>query len=380
MTEDTKPKGRNLSLGDEATLTMAEDSEASASRTHAAVPALVVHSGPNLGDYFAFPDMPGELLVGRSREMDFVLRHASVSRCHVKFVVLDSEQSRTVELTDLGSTNGTQLNGADLVGCCTLHDGDMLQVGEIALRYRLMDPAEHAFQDNIAKQVESARTDPLTGLLTRRFLVDQLPALLDAYLRNEEPFSLLIVDLDHFKSVNDQHGHLMGDQVLCGVARCLSSAIRGADAALRFGGEEFCIVLPGAPAEIALRVGERIRTMIAECSFESSDGEVFSITTSVGVAEICPDEALTDWLSRADRALYMAKERGRNCVQMADEPGEDTVRRPADQTAPTRSVATLSHDGLDTSVEGHSAEFHGGLTAFASEFLSDDGAEDTPDQ
>lgn len=374
MTEDTKPPTRNATLGDAATVTMAKDEQSRAKAAEVAVPALVVHSGPNLGDYFAFPEDPCELVMGRSRDMDFILRHASVSRSHVKFVVLHTPTGRSVEVTDLGSTNGTQLNGGDLVGCSSLSDGDMIQIGEIALRYRLMDPTEHAFQEDIAKRVESARTDPLTGLLTRRFLVDQLPPLLDAYRRNEEAFSLLIVDLDHFKSVNDRYGHLMGDQVLCSVSGCLTAAIRGGDAALRFGGEEFCVVLPGAPTEIALRVGERIRKMIAALPFKDTGGDSFEVTCSVGVAEIHPDENIADWLNRADRALYRAKGAGRNQVEMALEPGEEpdpsTLRRPAaDQTAPTQGVATISHDDLNSQSEIDFQRQHGGIAAFARSFL-----------
>jgi len=382
VTEDTKPptRNRNATLGEEAaTVTLAKDNESAAKVEVAAIPALVVHSGPNLGDYFAFPENPCELVMGRSREMDFVLRHASVSRSHTKFVVLHTPQGRSVEVTDLGSTNGTQLNGRDLVGCSSLSDGDMIQIGEIALRYRLMDPAEHAFQEDIAKRVESARTDPLTGLLTRRFLVDQLPPLLDAYRRNEEPFSLLIVDLDHFKSVNDRYGHLMGDQVLCSVSACLTTAIRGGDAALRFGGEEFCVVLPGAPSEIAQRVGERIRKMIANLAFEDTGGESFTVTCSIGVAEIHPDENIANWLNRADRALYRAKGAGRNQVEMALEPDEEldpsTLRRPAaDQTAPTKGVATISHDDLSSHSEINFKREQGSIAAFAKSFLDKDKA------
>jgi diguanylate cyclase (GGDEF)-like protein len=380
VTEDTTPKGANLTLGDAATVTMGGEEASATKSSNGAVPALVVHSGPNLGDYFAFPESAGELTIGRARDMDFVLRHASVSRCHLKFVVLDTAKGRTVEIVDQGSTNGTQLNGDDLVDGCLLRDGDMLQIGEIALRYRLMDPAEHAFQDDIAKRVESARTDPLTGLLTRRFLVDQLPPLLDAYRRNGEPFSLLIVDLDYFKSVNDQHGHIMGDQVLCSVARCLCTAIRGGDAALRFGGEEFCVILPGAPGEVALRVGERVRSMVSDLSFENAEGVPFSITTSVGVAEIHPEENIAEWLNRADRALYMAKEIGRNTVQMALEPGEATAitvrKENHDQSALTQGVAALSREDLDDSLVREFNDLRGSMAEFAQLFLNDAGARD----
>jgi len=359
-------------MGEAATVTMGDSAEPCGSAPHGPIPALVVHSGPHLGDYFPFPDGVKELQIGRAREMDFVLRHASVSRSHVKIVITSEEAEDSVEVSDLGSTNGTQINGAELKNGHMLADGDMLQIGEIALRYRLMDPAEHAFQDDIARRVESARTDPLTGLLTRRFLVDQLPALMEAHRHNEQPFSILIIDLDHFKDINDRYGHLMGDQVLCEVAKTLTKAIRSGDTALRFGGEEFCITLPGAPTEIAMRVGERVRKMVADLPFQDSEGRHFGLSTSVGVAEIHPDESIPEWLERADRALYRAKEGGRNRVLLALEPGEgstqDTVRR-ADHTGPTQGIVVLSTDDLEDDLRAME-EPHGSMTEFARGYSS----------
>ncbi len=378
MTEDTRPKDVDKSLGDAATLSYSGQAGGQQSSSNAPVPTLVVHSGPNLGDFFAFPEHAREIRVGRARDMDFCLRHASVSRCHAKLAMLDTDVGRSIEIQDMDSTNGTQVNGEELSNCVTLSDGDMVQIGEIALRYRVMDPAEHAFQADIAKRVESARTDPLTGLLTRRFLVDQLPALLDACRRNDEPFSMLIVDLDHFKRVNDHYGHIMGDQVLCSVARCLRKAIRGGDSALRFGGEEFCIILPGAPAAVAARVGERIREMIAELDFETNEGRTFSITTSVGAGEIHPEEKLPDWLERTDRALYVAKRNGRDRVHLAPEPSEEsaqeTVRRKDQSNLATQGVTAISRDDIAIAGAQELDELNGSMAQFARQLLQPDGS------
>ena len=373
MKQKTDSETEGEGPGDEPTVTMAESSEPRPAVSSRPVPALVVHSGPSLGDYFPFPDDATELQIGRARDMDFVLRHASVSRNHVRITICEAPEGHSVEVSDQGSTNGTQLNGTDLAGSRDLCDGDMLQIGEIALRYRLMDPAEHAFQDDIARRVESARTDPLTGLLTRRFLVDQLPPLMEACLHNEQPFSILIIDLDYFKSVNDRYGHLMGDQVLCAVAKVLQQAIRAADTALRFGGEEFCIALPGAPTEIAMRVAERVRLMISELTFEDSTGQSFTISTSVGVAEIHPDESISEWLERADRALYVAKEGGRDRVTLALEPDEaqnyETVRR-SDHSASTRGIVALSSEDLEADLAEGAAGLQGSMAEFARTYLA----------
>jgi len=165
------------------------------------------------------------------------------------------------------------------------------------------------------KLEELARLDPLTGVLNRRALMSRMTAEVDRCKRYASPLSLAILDLDHFKEINDTHGHLMGDQVLVEVSQCLSAVLRRTDCVARFGGEEFCILLPHSDSVGGLTCAERLCNQIEKLSFQGSDEGMFGITCSIGLcalSESIPD--LSTLLGRADHALYQAKALGRNQV------------------------------------------------------------------
>jgi len=160
--------------------------------------------------------------------------------------------------------------------------------------------------------------DSLTGLLNRRAIEYLLDREIQRLQRFGEGFSVLIVDIDHFKRINDRLGHAAGDVVLCAVAKALQVQAREVDRVARFGGEEFCVILPHTLHEGALQAAERLRDAIRNLSIEWQD-EVISVTVSTGVATAHrTDDALDDLLQRADQALYQAKEAGRNRVVAAD--------------------------------------------------------------
>ena len=175
----------------------------------------------------------------------------------------------------------------------------------------------------IALDIENVRlhrvavTDPLTGAYNREFLVQRLPAEIEAAIERDRSLSVAMVDVDHFKAVNDQYGHGVGDVVLAEVARRLRGAIRGGDILVRYGGEEFLVVLPKADAGRAWEVGERMRQRVCERSFDVGDGVALMLRVSVGVAQWRTDETMPDLIERADTALYGAKDRGRNRVEVA---------------------------------------------------------------
>ena len=175
----------------------------------------------------------------------------------------------------------------------------------------------------IALDIENVRlhrvatTDPLTGAYNREFLLQRLPAELEAAADREMPLSLAMVDIDHFKAVNDQHGHGVGDVVLAESVRRLRGAIRGGDLLVRYGGEEFLAVLPKADAGKAWEVGERMRQRMCERAFDVGDGLALLLRVSVGVAQWRLGEKMASLIERADTALYEAKERGRNRVEVA---------------------------------------------------------------
>ncbi|MBV6521794.1 MAG: Chemotaxis response regulator protein-glutamate methylesterase [Gemmatimonadaceae bacterium] len=162
-----------------------------------------------------------------------------------------------------------------------------------------------------------AHTDPLTEVLNRRALTDRLSAEMDRGRRYESTVSLLLIDLDHFKRINDTHGHLVGDDVLMEIAELLQRAVRSVDVVARYGGEEFVIVLPETGLAGATAFAERTRELIESHEFNVASGQRVQLTTSIGVA-IFPApgvESVEDFFAAADQALYRAKAEGRNRVR-----------------------------------------------------------------
>ncbi|WP_208619924.1 GGDEF domain-containing protein [Thermus tenuipuniceus] len=157
-----------------------------------------------------------------------------------------------------------------------------------------------------------AYTDPLTGLRNRRYLDLVLERELFRVQRYRRPLSLLILDLDHFKQVNDRHGHPVGDRVLKTLARCLEDHLRQSDRAVRLGGEEFAVLLTETPLAQAVRLAGRLRQAVAALRVPPVEG----ISVSIGVAEARPEDSPLSLLKRADDALYQAKRRGKNRVEV----------------------------------------------------------------
>ena len=155
---------------------------------------------------------------------------------------------------------------------------------------------------------EQARNDPLTGLGNRRKLREFFGTM-----TSDIPAAFFMIDIDHFKSINDKYGHDSGDEVLVKLAQLLKNAVRSTDMVARLGGEEFCIVLPETYDEQANTLAEKIRKEVAQERFDSKQG-IIDVKISVGVALRLPDEAINHWLKRADEALYQAKNTGRNKV------------------------------------------------------------------
>jgi diguanylate cyclase (GGDEF)-like protein len=161
-----------------------------------------------------------------------------------------------------------------------------------------------------------ASTDELTGAMTRRALRELAPALLQRQREQDQAIALLLLDLDHFKAINDEHGHASGDLVLQNAARTVRAQLR-ADALLaRYGGEEFVALVPVADMAAARRAAERVREAVAGATWQGIDGRTLAVTTSVGVTLVGPIESIDDALRRADDALYRAKRDGRNRVQV----------------------------------------------------------------
>ncbi len=158
-----------------------------------------------------------------------------------------------------------------------------------------------------------ASLDTLTGLLNRRTLLEQIDVEIERSLRIGLPLTGIMIDIDHFKRVNDNFGHPCGDQVLKDIGRRLTQNLRKYDYAGRYGGEEFYVIFPNATAEVAMKISERFRLEMEEADY-ACDNQPFQVTISVGVAQYNPGETAVKWISRADRAMYIAKNQGRNKV------------------------------------------------------------------
>jgi diguanylate cyclase (GGDEF)-like protein len=163
-----------------------------------------------------------------------------------------------------------------------------------------------------------ATIDKLTGLLNRQAFSILIDKTIADYRRYPRPISVLMVDVDHFKSINDRYGHAIGDQVLSQVALQFSKDLRAADFAVRWGGEEFLVVLNGCPIDQAAKIAEKLRQRIEQATFKAN-GQQIPVTISIGVSQYEGEEFCEAAISRADAALYAAKHGGRNrvCVEAA---------------------------------------------------------------
>jgi diguanylate cyclase (GGDEF)-like protein len=174
-----------------------------------------------------------------------------------------------------------------------------------------------------AQLLHASRTDAKTGLLSAVAWQREAAVQLSRAIRSKAPVAVAMVDIDHFKQVNDTYGHLAGDSVLAGVAAALTGGLREYDLAGRFGGEEFSLLLPDTDADEAMRVAERLRVILSRITIPAHgpDGDEPHITVSIGVAELVPGITdLTELLAAADAALYRAKRAGRNLVRLAGAP------------------------------------------------------------
>jgi len=164
--------------------------------------------------------------------------------------------------------------------------------------------------------IEMANHDFLTGLLNRREMLARLSVEHSRVNRTDEPLSIIMMDIDHFKNINDVHGHIAGDMVLKEIARRLRDGVREYDLICRFGGEEFLIMAPETAAPRAAELAERLRVMVSDIPFRLEAVPPVAITISAGVAQLVEGESIEEMLSRADTALYRAKAQGRNRVEV----------------------------------------------------------------
>jgi two-component system cell cycle response regulator len=250
--------------------------------------------------------------LGRSGESAFQISDITVSRDHA---VVMTDEMGTVQIRDEGSTNGTFLNGKRIHAhrLVDLADGDRVQLGtKIVFKLVRLDPNDEQFQ---REMYERTVRDALTGLYNRAYLLNQIGVLAERSASQGIGLAVLMLDIDHFKQINDRYGHLAGDDVLRQVAAVIRESTRSEDLVARFGGEEFVVVLPVSVPDLAADRAERIRSNLAERTV-MAEGTGIRVTASIGLAFAPAGRSRNEMalIMTADEALYRAKADGRNRV------------------------------------------------------------------
>jgi len=269
-------------------------------------PYFIVLAGGNLGKMFKVDS--DEVIIGRSSDAKIRLDDDGISRKHAR-VFMDKGE---LWIEDLKSANGTIING-DRIDVRKLHDGDKIQVGATTiLKFTYHDELDDHFQQ---RMYDAALQDGLTRAFNKRHFIDRLSLEVAYARRHTSPLTLLMLDVDHFKQVNDRFGHLAGDQVLVQLAQIVESQRRQEDLFARYGGEEFALLCRGVSLGSALIMAERVRGMVEAANFEHQSKRM-PVTVSIGVAAHSPAAAdgATQLVADADSALYGAKRGGRNRV------------------------------------------------------------------
>ena len=271
--------------------------------------AYIVHiypHGPGFGSRHSLGNT--DLLIGRDEDCQVHVNDKSVSRHHARV----QREQEGFWIIDLGSTNGTHVNDISVFRTL-LQDGDYVRVGCSIFRFLSGDNVETEYYEEIHRLTI---IDALTGSHNKRFLLEFLDQELMRSNRYGRPLALTLFDIDRFKSINDQFGHLAGDFVLRELGALVRGNIRKEELFARYGGEEFALVMPETNQDGALRAAERHRQAVAEHAFEF-ESKPLQVTISSGIATTQGNPSLTaaEFIRQADEKLYQAKQAGRNCVK-----------------------------------------------------------------
>jgi len=269
---------------------------------------LLVLSGARIGQRVTLDQAP--LVIGRGSSCGLVLDADSVSRQHAQ---VEWENGRHL-LVDKGSTNGTFVNH-QRIQSRALNDGDQVQIGKALLKYLEGGNIEAMYHEEFERLMHH---DGLTGARTKASFEEAFRVALMMARANPKPISLVAFDLDHFKKVNDTHGHTAGDAVLQQLSQAVTGVVKDRYLFARVGGEEFAILLEGEPLGVAEELAEALRAAVAGSEFRFESTHI-PVTLSLGVAQHGHGgaEDAESFYERADQALYAAKKAGRNCVRTA---------------------------------------------------------------
>lgn len=258
-----------------------------------------------LGRRFVLDSSP--IRIGRGAENHIVLEGDSVSRRHAHF----EQRSGAWWCVDDGSTNGSYVNDEQIMREARMGNGDRIKIGPTIFKFLSGQDVEAQYHEEIYRMTI---IDGLTQVHVKRYLLEALDKELMRARRHQRELSFLMIDIDHFKKINDVHGHLAGDHVLKEVARLIQQRIRRDEVLARYGGEEFAIILPETTLEGGCALAEGLREKIEESRFVFQ-GETIRVTISIGAAVLIEEHRTSlDLIKKADEKLYEAKRAGRNRV------------------------------------------------------------------
>lgn len=268
-------------------------------------PYLIQISGRETGQMY---NLSGQVVkVGRDPTCQILLDDPHVSRFHAEIICRPGNQ---VIIRDLGSTNGIFVNGKK-VSEQSLLDGDKIKVGtRHYFKFCYQDAVDQNYQQHLFR---AANIDSLTQLYNKKYFIDVFSKEFSYSRRNQQPLSLLMIDVDHFKKINDSYGHMAGDLVLKRIGHFFLQNLRLENIACRYGGEEFAIILRNVTSDLAQTIAERLRKAI-ESEKILFNGIPIPVTISLGIAtfENANFETIEDMIQQADTYLYQAKQAGRN--------------------------------------------------------------------
>ena len=265
--------------------------------------SIVVIYGGELGKRYL---LDGEVTLGRSAANVVMLDLDTVSRHHARII----EKNGIWVIEDLNSTNGTLVNDKEIVSATPLANGDLIKLGGAVFKFIEGGNIEALYHEEIYRMTI---LDGLTGMHNKRYFMEFLEREMARAKRHGRDLVLVMIDIDHFKNINDTFGHLAGDAVLQQLTRLIASVMRKDELMARYGGEEFAVLLPEAGLHNAVLFAERIRLLVEKQKFHFA-GEDIQTTISLGVAAYKKDQDMEDFIRTTDEQLYRAKETGRNCV------------------------------------------------------------------
>ena len=269
---------------------------------------LVQIHGPEMGRLYDIGMVGAEM--GRGEGSHIAIASDTVSRRHARLIWLGD----TLTVKDLGSLNGTYLDDRRVKTPTPIHPGQMLRLGSVIFKVLQGADLERRYHEEIYRM---AIFDGLTNIHNKRYFMEFLEREHQRAVRHSRPLSLLMLDVDHFKLANDEHGHINGDRLLRQTASRMRGFVRRDECFARYGGEEFGMILPETSLDGAQALAEKVRRVIGDTPMDLQDGGSVTITISIGAAELDSNDTVFGLVGRADEALYKAKSNGRDRVELA---------------------------------------------------------------